>query len=50
MFYTNMGIIKNFMDKCLSLARLGLEWMNKPVVSVIESARTESYVETISPS
>jgi hypothetical protein len=45
-----MGILKKFMDKCLSLVRLGTEWLNKAVVSVVEAARTESYVETVSPS
>src|SRR3989344_8690612 len=50
MFFTNMGIIKKFINKCLSLARLGAEWLNNLVVGIVESARTESYVETISPS
>ena len=45
-----MEIIKKFMNKCLSLARLGAEWLNKLVCGVVEAARTESYVETISPS
>ena len=50
MFHNNMGIIKKFMNKCLSLTSLGTECLNKLVVGVVESARTESYVETISPS
>lgn len=50
MFYTNMGIIKEFMNKCLSLARLGMEWLNKFVVGIVEAAKTESYVETVLPS
>lgn len=45
-----MGIIKNFINKCLSLLRLGHEWMNKLTCSVIEAGRTESYIETVSPS
>ena len=45
-----MGVIKKFINKCLSLIRLGAEWLNKAVVSIVEAARTESYVETISPS
>ena len=45
-----MGIIKKFIDKCLSLVRLGAEWLNKLVCGVVESARTESYVETVNPS
>jgi hypothetical protein len=45
-----MGIIKNFINKCLSLLRLGAEWLNKLTCSMIEAGRTESYVETVSPS
>jgi len=45
-----MGIIKKFVNKCLSLFRLGSEWLNKLVVSIVEVARTESYIETVSPS
>jgi len=45
-----MGIIKKFIDKCLSVARLGAEWLNKLTTSIVEVARTESYVETVSPS
>ena len=45
-----MGIIKKFIDKCLSLVRLGAEWLNKLVCGVVESARTESYVETVNHS
>lgn len=35
------------MSKCLSLARLGMEWLNKLVVGTVEAAKTESYVETV---
>jgi len=45
-----MRIIKRFIDKCLSLARLGAEWLNKLITSIVEAARTESYIETVSPS
>ncbi len=45
-----MGIIKKFIDKCLSLFRLGSEWLNKLTTSMVEAGRTESYVETVSPS
>lgn len=38
------------MNKCLSLARLGAKWLNKLTTSIIEAARTESYIETVSPS
>lgn len=45
-----MGIIKTFINKSLLLGRLGTEWLNKLTSSLVESARTISYVETISPS
>jgi len=45
-----MGIIKKFTNKCLSLLRLGERWMNKLVSGIVEAARTNSYVETASPS
>lgn len=45
-----MEIIKKFINKCLSLYRLGSEWCNKLITRLIEAGRTESYVETISPS
>jgi hypothetical protein len=44
-----MGKIKDFVDKCLSLWRLGKEWGNKLMASLSEAGRTESYVETVSP-
>jgi len=50
MFHMNMGLIKNFVNKCLSLVRLGADWLNKLVCGIAETARTESYVETVSPS
>jgi len=45
-----MGIIKKFINKCLSLLRLGHEWLNKLTCSIVEAGRTESYIETVSPS
>jgi len=45
-----MGIIKKFINKCLSLLRLGHEWLNKLTCSVVEAGRSESYIETVSPS
>lgn len=45
-----MGIIKKFINKCLSLLRLGSEWLNKITTSIVEAGRTESYVETVLPS
>ncbi|MBU3923846.1 MAG: hypothetical protein KJ592_02935 [Nanoarchaeota archaeon] len=44
-----MKIIKKFVNKCLSLLRLGHEWLNKLTTSLIEAARTNSYIETVSP-
>jgi len=38
------------MNKCLSLLRLGHEWLNKLASKVVEAGRTESYIETVSPS
>lgn len=49
MFSRTMGIIKRFIDKCLSLWSLGSEWLNKLTCSITEAGRTESYVETVSP-
>jgi len=45
-----MAIVKKFLNKCLSLLRLGHEWLNKLTTSLIEAARTNSYIETVSPS
>jgi len=45
-----MGIIKRFVNKCLSLLRLGHEWMNKLISGIVEAAKTISYVETTVPS
>jgi hypothetical protein len=44
-----MGIISNFIDKSLSLLRLGRKWFNELSAGIIEAGRTISYVETISP-
>lgn len=45
-----MKIIKKFINKCLSLLRLGHEWLNKLTASIAEAARMNSYIETVSPS
>jgi len=45
-----MGIIKQFVNKCLSLWRLGTEWENKLITRLVEAGRTRSYIETMSPS
>lgn len=44
-----MSILRNFIDKCLSLLRLGEEWSNNLTQGIIEAGRTISYVETIAP-
>ncbi len=38
------------MNKCLSVLRLGRNWFSKLLGSIIEAARTHSYVETVAPS
>jgi hypothetical protein len=44
------NIIRNFSNKCLSLAYMGEEWVNSLLQSIIEAGRTISYVETLNPS
>jgi len=43
-------IIRNFVDKCLSLSRLGGKYLNRIVSGLIEAGRTISYLETYNPS
>jgi hypothetical protein len=45
-----MGIIETFVNKCLSLDRLGKKWCNEVIQGIIEAGRTISYVETYNPS
>jgi len=45
-----MVTIRYFLNKCLSLLRLGHEWLNKLTCSLVEAGRTRSYVETVLPS
>jgi hypothetical protein len=45
-----MSILTKFIDKCLSLSRLGEKWCVKAIQSIIEAGRTISYVETYNPS
>lgn len=46
-----MGKIKEYLIKCLSgLLKVGKDWWNKLTSAVVEAGRTESYVETVSPS
>ena len=44
------SILKKFIDKCLSVSRLGEGWCNQAIQGIIEAGRTISYVETIAPS
>jgi hypothetical protein len=44
-----MSILRKFIDKSLSLDRLGESWCNRLVQSIVEAARTISYVETYNP-
>lgn len=41
------SILKKFIDKCLSVSRLGDNWTNKLVQNIVEAGRTISYVETV---
>lgn len=45
-----MSIVGTFIDKCLSLSRLGKNWFNNILHSMIEAGRTISYVETVNQS
>jgi len=44
------GIIRKFVDKCLSLSRLGSKYLNRLTSGLIEAGRTISYLETYNPS
>lgn len=41
------SILKNFIDKCLSVSRLGDKWNDELIQNVVEAGRTISYVETL---
>lgn len=43
-------MIGKFVNKCLSLLRLGKNWFSKLISSIVEAGRTISYVETVNPS
>jgi hypothetical protein len=45
-----MNILREFMDKCLSVSRLGKRWCDEAIQSIVEAGRTISYVETTTPS
>jgi hypothetical protein len=42
------SILKKFIDKCLSVSRLGDKWFNELIQNIVEAGRTISYVETLS--
>jgi hypothetical protein len=42
-------MIEQFIDLCVSLGRMGKSWLYQLSSSVCEAARTNSYVETVSP-
>lgn len=44
------NIIRNFVNKTLSLSRMGSRWFNKLIEGIVEAGRTRSYVETYLPS
>jgi hypothetical protein len=46
----NMKLVSYYMDKCVSVLRIGNSWFSKLLAAIIEAARTHSYVETYSPS
>lgn len=43
------NIIRKFVNKTLSLSRMGEKWFNKLIEGIIEAGRTLSYVETYNP-
>lgn len=45
-----MGIIYNYLQKSISVLRLGSNWVIKLGSNIIEAGRTISYVETVNPS
>lgn len=45
-----MNILRKFVDKCLSVSRLGKGWCDSLIQGIIEAGRTISYVETTIPS
>ena len=45
-----MNILRNFIDKCLSVSRLGKRWQDSLTQGIVEAGRTISYVETTTPS
>ena len=44
-----MTLINKFINKSLSLLRLGKSWFGRLIASIVEAGRTISYVETVNP-
>ena len=44
-----MKLVKMFLNKSLSVFRLGKAWFNRLISSLFEAGRTISYVETVNP-
>jgi len=44
-----MSIISHFINKSLTVLRLGNSWFSRLIARIVEAGRTESYVETTSP-
>lgn len=42
-------LISHFIDKSISVLRLGSSWFGRLIAGIVEAARGESYVETYSP-
>ena len=45
-----MSFVSQIIKKCLSVFRLGNNWFSRLIARIIEAGRTNSYVETVSPS
>jgi hypothetical protein len=43
-----MSDLKNYLDKSISISQIGNTWKKGLCADIVEAARTESYVETIS--
>lgn len=44
-----MTLFSMFINKCLSLLRLGRSWFSRLIAGIVEAGRTISYVETVNP-
>lgn len=44
-FFSHMRMLVLFTDKCFSLLRIGRNWFDRLIGSIVEAGRTISYVE-----